>query len=93
MGACCWLVAPFSSEYWGFYSSAPLKLQTVRTGIFSVDILYFPQWNVSDGGISYQSSAEETALLYRALSETKFRRSCFLAPIPLQKRHPTVLWP
>ena len=27
----CWLVAPFSSEYWGFYSSAPLKLQTVRT--------------------------------------------------------------
>ena len=78
---------------WNLYSFALSGSQTVRTGIFSVDILYFPQWNVSDGGISYQSSAEETALLYRALSETKFRRSCFLAPIPLQKRRPTVLWP
>lgn len=46
----CWLVAPFSSEHWDLYSFALSGSQTVRTGIFSVDILYFPQWNVSDGG-------------------------------------------
>ena len=62
------------------YSFALSGSQTVRTGIFSVDILYFPQWNVSDGGISYQSSAEETAFLYQALSETKFRRRLFSGP-------------
>lgn len=77
----------------GFLFFRPVEIADGQDGILGVDVLYFPQWNVSDGGISYQSSAEETALLYRALSETKFRRSCFLAPIPLQKRHPTVLWP
>ena len=72
----------------GFLFFRPVEIADGQDGILGVDVL-----NVSDGGISYQSSAEETALLYRALSETKFRRSCFLAPIPLQKRRPTVLWP
>ena len=64
----------------GFLFFRPVEIADGQNGILGVDVLYFPQWNVSDGGISYQSSAEETALLYRALSETKFRRRLFSGP-------------
>ena len=64
----------------GFLFFRPVEIADGQNGILGVDVLYFPQWNVSDGGISYQSSAEETALRYRALSETKFRRRLFSGP-------------